>query len=339
MKQARYSVAVLGATGLVGQEILAVLEQRQFPLADLQLYASLRSAGDEVTCGGLTTRVELLDNARFDETDIVILAAGEQVSAEWIDRATASGAVAIDTSQLFTGDPDVPVIVPEVNAADAAEYTARNIIVSPDAPAIALAVILKPLEQAAGLTRVVATSFEPVSGAGREGIEELHRQTVELMNGRSAEAALFPHRVAFNLVPQVGQLLAGGVSVEEQHTAAALRRLLHAPELVVSVTRTRAPIFYGAALAVNVETAQTLSAADAAEALRTAPGVLLQDDPGAQLYPMPATAVGEDWTAVGRIREEPAANVLDLWASVDNLRKGSAVNVVQIAELLIREYL
>lgn len=340
MHKSAYSVAVIGATGLVGQEIVTTLEQRLFPLSELRLYASLRSAGEEVRCGELTARVEPLDDrARFESTDIVFLAAGEQVSAEWLTRSTAGGAVAIDTSQLFAGDPDVPVVVPEVNAADIAEYVTRHLIVSPDVPATALAIALKPLHDAARVMRMVATTFEPVSGLGKAGIDELQQQTIELMGGRSVEPAVFPSRIAFNVVPHAGDALAGGTSSHEQQTITALRRLLDAPDLAVSVTRVRVPLFYGTGLAVNVETEVHLTAAQAREGLRTAPGVLLQDEIAAGEYPTPAEVVGQDATVVGRIREDETRNVLDLWLAIDNLRKGSAVNAVQIAELLIRDYL
>jgi aspartate-semialdehyde dehydrogenase len=340
MPKSAYSIAVIGATGLVGQEIVTTLEQRLFPLSELRLYASLRSAGDEVRCGELTARVEPLDDrARFESTDIVFFAAGEQVTAEWLARSTAGGAVAIDTTQLFAGDADVPVVIPEVNAADIADYVTRNVIVSPDVPATALAIALKPLHDSARIMRVVATTFEPVSGVGKAGIDELQQQTIEMMGGRSVEPTVFPHRIAFNVVPHTGEALAGGTSSHEQQTITTLRRLLDAPDLPVSVTRVRVPLFYGTGLAVNVETEARLTAVQARDVLRIAPGVLLQDEIAAGEYPTPADVVGQDATFVGRIREDETMNVLDLWVAIDNVRKGSAVNAVQIAELLIRDYL
>ncbi len=339
MSKSACSVAVVGATGLVGAEIVVVLEQRQFPLADLQLYASLRSAGDEVHCGGLTARVAPLEQARFEDTDVVFLAAGERVSAEWAPRASAAGAVVIDTSQLFADDADVPLVVPEVNAPDLADYASRNLVTSPDVPAIALGVALHPLHAAGVIERLVVSTCEPVSGCGRAGIEELQRQTIELMNGRSIESELFPHRVAFNILPQVGEFLAGGASRDERQTIGALRRLLRVPDLTASVTRARVPLFYGTVLSVNIQTRRKLTATEAREILSNAPGVMLLDDVAAHRYPTPADVVGQDATYVGRIREDESADVLDLWIGIDNLRKGSAVNAVQIAELLIRDYL
>jgi len=280
-----------------------------------------------------------LDNAHLEGTDLVFLAAGEQVSAEWMGRATESGALVIDTSPLYAGDPDVPVVVPEVNPSAVAGYVNRGVIVSPDAPAIALAVALKPLQSLSAIRRVVVSTYEPVSGAGRAGIEELQRQASELMNGRGVEAAVFPHRIAFNIVAQIGEFLAAGISRDEAQTAHALRRLLGDAELPVRVTRVRVPLFYGMALAVNVETAEKVTAAEATASLRTAAGVLVQDDVAHAVYPTPANTVGEDATYVGRIREDELLNALDLWVTIDCIRKGSAVNAVQIAELLIRDYL
>ncbi len=340
MRKPAYSVAIIGATGLVGAEIIAALEERQFPLANLQLYASLRSAGDEVRCGAVSARIELLDGARFEDTDIAFLAAGEQVSAEWVARVTDAGAVVIDTSQLFAGDATVPLVVPEVNAAASlADYAQRNLVASPDSVAVAMSIVLKPLQAIRPLKRLVASAFDPVSGAGRAGIDELQRQTIDLMNGRSVEPALFPHRIAFNLVPQVGALLEGGASHDEQQTVQALRRVLDLPELEISVTRVRAPLFYGAAISVNVEMLDPLTAGEAHDVLRAAPGILLQEDVTTASYPTPMDAVGQDAICIGRVRADEVANVLDLWVVFDNVRKGGATNAVQIAELLIRDYL
>jgi aspartate-semialdehyde dehydrogenase len=339
MKKTAYSIAVVGATGLVGSEIVSALERRRFPIADLRLYASLRSAGDEMQCGTVTARVEPLDGARFEGADLVFFAAGEQVSAEWIGRATEAGAVVIDASQLFAADAGVPIVVPEVNAAGVADYVNRGLIVSPDAPATALGVVLKPLQSLSVIRRVVVSTYEPVSGAGRAGIQELQHQTVELMSGRSVEPKVFPHRIAFSVVAQVGEFLAGAMSREEAHTVRAVRRLLGDEELPVSITRVRVPLFYGAALAVNVETAEKVTAVEAADVLRSAPGIVVQDDVLNAIYPTPTDTVGEDAACVGRIREDELLNTLDLWITIDNIRKGSAVNAVQIAELLVRDYL
>jgi aspartate-semialdehyde dehydrogenase len=340
MKETGYSVALIGASGVVGGEILKALEERNFPLASLSAYASLRTAGELVACGGLSARIDPLgDAARFNDTDIVFLAAGEQISAEWAGRIAEAGAVVIDVSGLFTDDPEVPLIVPEVNPTDISRHVDRGLISTPDPAAIALAVVLAPLHTLASLHRVAVTTFEPVSGAGRGGIEELERQTVDLMGGRSPDEKIFPRRVAFNVLPQVGELLEGGISRGEQQTAAAVRRLLEDPELCIHVTRVRAPLFYGACLAVNIELGVRLGLDEVRDALREAPGVFLQDDAGESGYSTAADSVGQDTISVGRLRVDPELPILNLWLSLDNTRKGAAVNAVQIAEILIREYL
>jgi aspartate-semialdehyde dehydrogenase len=226
-----------------------------------------------------------------------------------------------------------------IRAPDEVDGDCRSVVASPDAVAIALAVALQPLHATAGVTRVVASTFEPVSAAGRAGIEELQQQTVDLLNGRGVEHAVFPQRIAFNALPQIGEFLEGGSARSERQTAAALRRLLGAPELVVSVTRVQVPLFFGEGISVDVETATKLSAAEARDILRAAPGVLLQDEASAQAYSTSADAVGQDATCIGRVRAADTANVLDFWIAIDNVRKGAAVNAVQIAELLIRDYL
>jgi aspartate-semialdehyde dehydrogenase len=339
MNKPAYSVAVVGATGLVGKEIITVLEERRFPLAALRLYASPRTAGDEATCGDLGAVVELLDGAHFEGTDIVFLAAGERVSAEWATRAADAGAVVVDLSQVYADDADVPLVVPEVNGRDIAAYVTCGLIAVPTPPAIALVCALNPLHEAAGVSRVAAVTFESVSSAGRAGIEELQRQTLDLMNGRSTESGIFPHRIAFNLLPQVGDLLAGGSSSGEAATGRALRRLLDAPDLHFNMTRVVTPLFFGTALAVTVDTTGKLSADEARACLRSAPGVLLQDEAAAAVYPTLAETVGQDATCVGRLRNDEGTDTLDMWITIDNIRKGSAVNAVQIAELLIRDHL
>jgi aspartate-semialdehyde dehydrogenase len=339
MRESGYTVAVVGATGLVGSEIVRVLGERQFPLADLRLYASPRTAGDTMQCGPCSAPVELLDSAHLEDVDIVFLAAGETVSAGWVGRATEAGAVVIDLSQLFAGDPDVPLVVPEVNPAAVEDYATRFVIASPDTAALALAVVLKPLQDTYGVERLVAVVLEPVSSAGRAGITELERQTFDLMSGRSPEHEQFARRVAFNLVPQTGALLAGGASSHEQQAVAAVRRLLAAPDLPVHMTRVYVPLFFGTALAVSIATSRTASAEEVSQCLRAAPGVLLEDEGGEDSYRTTADTVGLDSTCVGRLRVDPADGAIDLWITIDNIRKGSAVNAVQIAEVLVREYL
>jgi aspartate-semialdehyde dehydrogenase len=247
--------------------------------------------------------------------------------------------VAIDTSALFADDPAVPLVVPEVNPADVAGYTERRIVASPDAPTIALAVALHPVHAMCTIVRAVVSTFEPVSGAGRLGIEALEGQTRELMHGRSLDLEPDVSRTAFNVVPHVGEFLAGGVTRDEAYTAAALRRLLDAPDLSTSITRVRVPSFFGTGICVSLELGAPLSAAAARDLLRGAPGLHLYDDGTPGRYPTPVDAVGQDAVCLGRLRVDEDHATLDCWLAVDNIRKGAAVNAVQIAELLARDYL
>lgn len=333
------AIAIVGATGLVGRQMIETLEERLFPLSGLQLYASPRSAGEEIACGELLARVDLLDSARFSGTDIVLMAAGVQVSAEWCGRATEAGAIVVDTSQLFVEDEDVPLIVPEINATVLADASSRSLITSPDPVAIAAAVVLQPLQQTAGLRRVVITTFEPVSGAGRAGIDELQQQTLRLMSGQDTEIAVFPQRIAFNLLPQLGDFLDGGNTQQEAVAITAIGRLLEARSVPISITRVRVPTFYGSAMAINVETETQLSIDQVREVLRPAPGLLLTEELDASSYPTPADAIEADAICVGRTRCDPGGAIIDLWVATDNIRKGAALNAVQIAELLLRDYL
>jgi aspartate-semialdehyde dehydrogenase len=335
----RAAISIVGATGLVGRQVMETLEERRFPLSNLQLYASPSSAGEEITCGSLTARVELLDTARFGGSEIVLMAASQQVSAEWAGRATESGALVIDTSQLFVDDPEVPLVVPELNAAALAEISSRSLVTSPDPIAIASCIALHPLQQVAGIRRVVITTFEPVSGAGKAGVDELQQQTLHLMSGEDAEIAVFPQRIAFNLMPQLGEFLDGGSTQEEAVTVVAIGRLLEVVELPISITRVRVPTFFGSAVALNVETERAMEVDEVRDVLRPAPGVMLVDELESGVYPTPADAIGADATYVGRVRSNPDLSLVDLWVTTDNIRKGSAVNVVQIAELLLRDYL
>lgn len=328
-------VAVVGATGLVGAEIVNVLAERQFPLTELRLYASDRSAGDTVRCGTLDCRVELLDQARFTDVDVIFLAAPEAASAA-AGRMADAGAVIIDTTQRYVADDTIPLVVPEVNADAVTAGRGPRVLASPDPVGIALAVALAPLQAAAGLRSVVATTYEPASTSGRAGVEELQRETVELLHGRSPGHEVFPQRLAFNAVPHIGDLPAGGASSAEDLAARALRRLLSVPALAVSLTRVRIPTFFGVGVALTAELGRCLDAAEVREILRAAPGCLLVPESGAGEYLTPADTVGEDAVCIGRVRTADEPPRLSLWLTIDNLRKGSAVNAVQIAELLAR---
>jgi len=317
------------------------LEQRQFPLAGLRLYASQHSAGETISCGGVDGLVEPLDAATFEAVDLIFLAMPEPATVEWASRFEDSNAITIDMTQSYVDDLDVPLVVPEVNPHDLGDYANRNIVGSPDPTSIALAVVLQPIREAVGLRRVVVTTLEPVSGSGRSGIDELQRQTVALMQGMGGDEVgpMYPRRIAFNLFPQVGALTAGAASHNEAQTVTALRRILDQPDLPVSLTRLRVPLFYGQGLAIDIECQDALVTEAVVDLLRAAPGILLETSDEGETYPTPADVVGQDAVAVGRVRSDTENHVIDLWAVIDNVRKGAAVNAVQIAELLLRDHI
>jgi aspartate-semialdehyde dehydrogenase len=338
MKAGGYIVAVVGAAGVVGREVCGVLDERGFPTAGLRLFESVDGLGEVL--GDRAEPLELIDPARLDGVDIAFMCATEKVSAEWTPRAVQANAVVIDLTQIFAEQADVPIVVPEVNPDEVGGYLERRILTSPVPGAAALSVVLRPLEDAAGLKRVVVTTLEPASNAGRAGIEELSRQTTDLMTGRSVDPEVFPCRVAFNLIPQTGQFLNLGRARGEWQITSQIRRLLDLPDLAMAVTSVQVPTFYGHGFAVNVEMHSPVDAASAVALLRQAPGILLVDDLAANVYPTLIDAVEHQAVCVGRIREDASvACGLDLWVTVDGTRKGSAANAVQIAEILIRDYL
>jgi aspartate-semialdehyde dehydrogenase len=276
----------------------------------------------------------------FDGVDLVFLCSEEPAAVEAGRRALESNGIVVDLAQAFSDQPEVGVIAPEVNADAVAAYVNRGVLTSPVAGAVALSIVLKPLDRAAQLRRVVVSSYEAAASAGWSGVEELAEQTRGLMNGQSVEPAVFPQRMAFNLIPRVGDLLAAGKAQGEWQVESQTRRLLELPDLPISVTAVRVPTFHGMGYSVNVETEAPLDAASAREVLRAAPGVLLSEDSSSSPYPTLIDAVEIDATCVGRVRDDPTVPCgLNLWATIDGSRKGGAVNAVQIAELVIRDYL
>ncbi len=337
-----YTIAVVGASGTVGGEVVRVLEERAFPVGELRLYASERSAGGSVEFEGSEVAVDLLDRDRFAGVDLAFFCAGEAVSREYAPLAADAGALVIDKSSAFRQEPAVPLVVPEVNAADLADRE-RNIVASPSCITIPMVVALKPIADTAGLRRVVAASYQAVSGAGRRGIETLSRETIDLLNLRSAanedEAErAFAARIAFNCIPQVDVFLDDGSTEEEAKVIAETRRVLHRDDLGVAVTCVRVPTFYGHAVALTVETETRLEAAEARALLHAAPGIVLCGLGEAMPYPTPADVGGTDAVYVGRVRNDPShASSLQLWVAADNVRKGAALNAVQIAEIIVRD--
>ena len=340
MKKERYNVAIVGATGAVGEQMREVLEERQFPVGDLRLLASERSAGQFLPFQSKQIRVGILKEESFKDIDIGLFSAGGAVSAKFAPLAVDAGAVVVDNTSQFRMEPDVPLVVPEVNAQEIAHYKTRGIIANPNCSTIQMVVALKPIHDAARIKRIVVSTYQSVSGAGRMAMEELSQQVGALFNGRELKREKFPHQIAFNCIPHIDAFLDNGYTKEEMKMINETRKIFNEPALPITATTVRVPVFCSHSESVNVETEKKLSAAQAKALLRDAPGVMLADVPEENIYPMAIDAVGKDATYVGRVREDQSvANGLNLWVVADNLRKGAALNAVQIAEILIRDYM
>ncbi len=335
----RYRVGIVGATGAVGREMIAILEERSFPFEGLRLLASERSANQTIQVGRKERTIEATTPEVFDELDLALFSAGKAVSRELAPEAARRGCVVIDNSSAWRQDPAVPLVVPEVNPADLGWYDSKGIVANPNCSTIQLVVALKPLADAAGLRRVSVVTYQSVSGAGQKGIDELSDQVTALLNLREATPTVHPHQMAFNCIPQIGPFRDDGYTEEEWKLVAETRRILDLPELEVAPTAVRVPVFACHSEAVEVHTHEPLSVEEVREVLRAAPGVVVLDDPAQERYPMPFFATGKDEVFVGRIRRDPAReDVVHLFVVADNLRKGAALNAVQIAELLVERY-
>ena len=331
---AAFTVAIAGATGVVGGTVRAILEERDFPVGDLRLLASARSVGRKLPFKGAEVEVQELAPGAFDGVDLVFFAAGGSVSTEFAPQAVAAGAVVIDKSSVFRMDPGVPLVVPEVNAGHLAAHT--GLIATPNCSTIQMVVALKPIYDAAGIERVVVSTYQAVSGSGQNGIATLAAQAREWAAGEPVEQQFYPYQIAFNLLPHIDSFLPSGATREEQKMVDETVKIFGDAELKVTATCVRVPVFGAHSEAVNVQTRSKLSAAEARELLAAAPGVVVVDDPAELQYPMPLPAEGRDPVYVGRIREDVTIeNGLDLWVVSDNLRKGAALNAVQIAEELV----
>ena len=336
-----YRVVVVGATGNVGREILNVLVERQFPFSEVAAVASSRSTGDIIDLGdsGKELKVQNIDHFDFEGWDIALFAAGSDVSRAHAPRAAAAGCTVIDNSSLYRMDPDVPLIVPEVNPEAISGYRAKNIIANPNCSTAQMVVALKPLHDAATIKRVVVATYQSVSGAGKAGMDELFEQSRNIFVGQGNEPVKFPKQIAFNVIPQAGEFLDDGSTKEEWKMVVETKKILD-PSIKVTATCVRVPVFVGHSEAVNIEFENELSAKEAQAILREAPGVMLVDKREDGGYVTPVECVGEYATYVSRVREDPTVdNGLSIWVVSDNLRKGAALNAVQIAELLGRRHL
>ncbi len=339
--KSEFNVAVVGATGAVGEAMLSILEQREFPVAKLAALASSRSVDKTVSFQGKAIAVQDLAEFDFSETDIALFSAGGDVSAEFAPIAAAAGAVVIDNTSHFRNDDDIPLVVPEVNPEKIADYTSKNIIANPNCSTIQMVVALKPIYDAVGIARINVATYQAVSGAGRSALNELVAQTAALLNTKPVNKKVFTAQIAFNVIPQIDAPQDNGYTREEMKMVWETQKLLDDPNVQVNPTAVRVPVFYGHSEAIHIETDTKITASEARRLLTQAPGVKVIDVLDRNEYPTPVEdASGKDSVFVGRIREDIShPNGLNLWVVSDNIRKGAALNAVQIAEILARDYL
>ncbi|MBO6825186.1 MAG: aspartate-semialdehyde dehydrogenase [Sneathiella sp.] len=334
-----YNVAVVGATGNVGREMLKILDERQFPVAEVTALASKRSAGKQVSFGDKTLTVKSLEDFNFTGTDIALFSAGGSVAAKYAPIAASQGCIVIDNSSHYRMDPDVPLIVPEVNAAAAAGYTKKNIIANPNCSTAQLVVALKPLHDAAKIKRVVVSTYQSTSGGGMDAMDELFNQTKGIYVNDAPTPEKFTKQIAFNVIPHIDVFMDDNYTKEEWKMIVETKKIVD-KSIKLTATCVRVPTFIGHAESVNVEFEDELSAADAREILRAAPGILIVDNPEENGYVTPVECAGEDATYISRLRDDSTVdNGINFWCVSDNLRKGAALNAIQIAELVGREFL
>ena len=330
-----YKVAVVGATGNVGREMLEILAERGFPADEVVALASRRSQGTEVSFGDKTLKIVALDQYDFNGTDICLMSAGGDISKEWSPKIAATGCVVIDNSSAYRYDPDVPLVVPEVNADAVEGFRKKNIIANPNCSTAQLVVALKPLHDVATIKRIVVSTYQSVSGAGKEGMDELFKQSRAVFVADEIERKKFTKRIAFNVIPHIDVFMEDGSTKEEWKVMAETKKMLD-PKIKVTCTAVRVPVFIGHSEAVNIEFENPITADEAREILRDAPGCLVIDKREDGGYVTPLDSAGEDATYISRIREDQTIeNGLNMWVVSDNLRKGAALNAVQIAELLV----
>jgi aspartate-semialdehyde dehydrogenase len=340
MKKREYSVAVAGATGAVGLEMIKTLEQRKFPVGEVKLLASERSEGKELKFNGRPVRVAKLAKDSFKGVEIALFSAGASRSLEFGPAAAASGAVVIDNSSAFRMDPEIPLVVPEVNPKAIAQYRKRGIIANPNCSTIQMVVALKPIHDAVRIKRIVVSTYQSVSGTGLKAIDELLAQTRAILNSQEIPRKVYPHQIAFNCLPHIDSFLENGYTKEEMKMVHETRKIMEDPSIRVTATTVRVPVLYSHSESVNIETEKKITVREAQDLLAKAPGVKVVDNPSLAEYPLAIYAAGRDETFVGRIREdESIPNGINLWIVSDNIRKGAALNAVQIAEILAAEYL
>jgi len=336
-----YDVAVVGATGAVGEVMMAILEQRDFPVGKLYPLASKRSAGSSVLFKGKPVMVQDLESFDFTQAQIGLFSPGASVSEVYAPKAGQAGCVVVDNTSQFRQEADIPLVVPEVNPEKLIDYKNRNIIANPNCSTIQMVVALKPIYDAVGIERINVATYQAVSGSGKEAIEELAAQTAALLNGKPAEAKVYPKQIAFNVLPHIDVFQDNGYTKEEMKMVWETRKIMGDENILVNPTTVRVPVFYGHCEAVHIETRDKISAEQARALLANAPGVVVMDERGPGGYPTPVPdCAGQDAVFVGRIREDIShPRGLNLWVVSDNIRKGAALNSIQIAELLIKDYI
>jgi len=336
-----YDVAVVGATGAVGETMIAILEERNFPVGEVYALASERSAGKRIPFKGGSLVVQDLASFDFSKVQIGLFSPGASVSAEYAPKAAAAGCVVIDNTSQFRYDADIPLVVPEVNPEKVAEYKNRGIIANPNCSTIQMLVALKPIYDAVGIERINVATYQAVSGTGKEAIEELATQTANLLNAKPVHPSVYPKQIAFNVLPQIDVFMDNGYTKEEMKMVWETRKIMGDDSIQVNPTAVRVPVFFGHSEAVHIETKRKISAEEVKALLDTAPGVTVLDERVAGGYPTPVTeSAGHDDVYVGRIREDIShPRGINLWVVGDNVRKGAALNSVQIAEVLVKKYI
>lgn len=336
----KFNVAVAGATGAVGNQMISCLEESNFPVKSIKFLATSRSVGRKLKYMGREIDVEELTENSFKGVDIALFSAGGGTSEKFAPFAAKDGCVVVDNSSAWRMDPEVPLVVPEVNPHAIAHFKNKGIIANPNCSTIQMVVALHPIHKKYGIRRIVVSTYQAVSGTGKKAVDELDHQTRAILNFKDYEKRVYPHTIAFNCLPHIDSFLENGYTKEEMKMVNETRKILEDDTIRVTATTVRVPVFYGHSESINIETKKNISAKEVRALLETTPGVKVVDDPGNNIYPLPIDAAGQDLTLVGRIRDdESVANGINMWVVADNIRKGAATNAVQIAEILAKEYL
>jgi len=340
MNEKKVNVAIAGATGAVGNQMIQCLDERNFPMKSLKLLASERSSGRKIRFRGDELTVETMTKDSFKGVDVAIFSAGGGPSKTYAPAAAEAGCVVVDNSSAWRMDPEIPLVVPEANPQAVAGYKNKGIIANPNCSTIQMIVPLVILHRDYGIKRIVVSTYQAVSGSGKKAVDELHDQTRAILNFLDYKASVYPHQISFNALPHIDVFLDNGYTKEEMKMVNETRKILDDPNIGVTATTVRIPVFYGHSESVNVETKKHISAADYRELLTKQPGIKVVDDPSRNEYPLAIDAAGQDLTLVGRIRDdESIENGINMWIVADNIRKGAATNAVQIAEILVKDFL